>query len=72
MQLYNKEGKSIFRLKDWSKSNSSVTAVDGYVTDPAKIKKMVDEATDNLMVDLEKKLPKSLNKMAKKLAKAKK
>lgn len=72
MQMFNKEGKNIFKLRDWSKSNTSVMAVGGIMTDLDKIKKMVEEATDNLIIDMEKKLPKSLNKMAKKLAKAKK
>lgn len=45
--------------------------IGGIVTDPAKLKPMIAEASEALLKDMEAKIPKSLAKMAKKLAKYK-
>jgi len=70
IKMYNKDGKRIFKLKESSSSKSGVTAVAGFVTDPEKLKPMIAEASEQLLIDMQKKFPKSMKKLTKKLAKA--
>jgi hypothetical protein len=71
IKIFNREGSRIFKLKENERSNSGVTAVGGFVTDPDKIIPLIVEAKDNLFEALKKKLPKKLAKMAKKIDKSK-
>jgi hypothetical protein len=71
IKMFNKEEKVIFKLKEGAKSKSSVVGAAGLVTDPAKLKPMVFEASEQLIKDIEQKIPKSAAKMAKKLSKTK-
>lgn len=71
IKIFNREGSRIFKLKESEKSNSGVTAVGGFVTDPKKVIPMIIDSKDNLYEALKKKLPKKLAKMAKKIDKSK-
>jgi len=71
IKMFNKFGKRIFKLKERATSNSGVMGVGGIVVDPKKLKPMVYEASEKLLIDMESKIEKSVSKMAKKLAKQK-
>jgi len=64
LKIFNKEGKRIFKLKERASSDEGVISVAGIITDIKKVMPMVNSAADNLLKDMEAKLPKSLNKMA--------
>ncbi len=69
IKIFNKEGKRIFKLKERSSSDEGVLAVGGIITDFGKLKPMIESASNNLLKDMEEKLPKSLAKMAKQMDK---
>lgn len=67
LKMYDREGKRIFKLTERATSDDGVMAVSGFITDLSQLTPMIESAADNLMKDMESKLNKSLNKMAKKL-----
>lgn len=69
LKIFDNEGKRIFKLKERASSDKGVIAVGGIITDIDKVMPMIESAASNLLDDMEKKLPKSLNKMAKKMSK---
>ena len=69
LKIFNKEGKRIFRLKERASSSEGVLSVAGIITDFGKLKPMIESSADNLLKDMEEKLPKSLAKMAKQMDK---
>ncbi len=69
LKMFNKEGKRIFKLKERASSTEGVVAVGGIITDFGKLKPMIASAAENLLKDMEEKLPKALNKMAKQMDK---
>lgn len=69
LKIFNSEGKRIFKLRDRATSKKGVTAVGGFVFSPEKIKPLVYDAAEKLFVDMQKKFPKKLAKMAKKIDK---
>lgn len=71
IKIFDREGNRIFKLKERAKSDHGVLSVSGIITDIDKVLPMINEASANLFDDMEKKLPKSLNKMAKKIEKGK-
>lgn len=71
IKMFDRDGKRIFKLKERASSRSGVMAVGGFVTSPDKLKPMIAEASEELLIDMQKKIVKSVEKMAKKLAKKK-
>ena len=69
LKIFNKEGKRIFKLKEKASSDEGVLSVAGIITDLGKVLPMINSAADNLLKDMEEKLPKSLAKMAKSMDK---
>ena len=67
IKIFNREGKRIFKLKDSEKSKGSITTVMGMMTDTKKVIPLINEAADKLFEELQKELPKSINKLAKKI-----
>jgi hypothetical protein len=63
MKMFDKDGKRIFKLKDRATSNKGVAAVAGIVASPEKIMPLIQEASDNLLEDMKKKLPKNTGKI---------
>lgn len=72
IKIFDKAGNRIFKLKERASSDKGVLSVSGIITDLDKVLPMIESASDNLLEDMVKKLPKSLNKMAKKIEKNKK
>ncbi len=68
IKIFDKSGKLVFKLKERASSSQGVMAAYGYVTDVKKLMPMVKDASEKLFVDMQLKLPKSLAKMAKKMA----
>lgn len=71
LKIFNKDGKVIFKLKERASSKKGVAAIGGFVPNAAKIMPLIEDASAKLALDMEKKLPKSLKKMNKKLSKLK-
>lgn len=69
VKLFDKDAKRIFKLKERATSKTGVLAVGGIITDVKEVMTMVQESSDQLIIDMKKTLPKKLAKMAKKLAK---
>ncbi len=69
LKMFNKDGKRVFKLKERASSDEGVLSVAGIITDIKKVMPMVQSAADNLMKDMEAKLPKSLAKMARSMEK---
>ncbi len=67
IKLFNKEGKRIFKLKESESSKKGVLGVAGIIPEPEKLKPVIADATKQLFANLEKKIAKSMKKMAKKL-----
>lgn len=65
LKIFNKDGKRIFKLKERASSDMGVLAVAGIITDVKKVMPMIISSSDNLLKDMEAKLPKALAKMAK-------
>ncbi|MCI5056726.1 MAG: hypothetical protein MRY83_11500 [Flavobacteriales bacterium] len=67
MTLYNKEGKKVFNFHEIGTSKKTVGMVAGIpVMKIEKIKPLCENATEKLMADLYKKLPKLMKKVDKK------
>lgn len=71
IKIFNREGKRIFKLKEHETSDKGMVAVAGFVAETKKIMPHIQNASDNLFEAMKKKLPKSLAKLAKKIAKDK-
>jgi len=71
IKIFNKEGKRIFKLKDWESSKGGITAVYGYVAETKKIMPHIQDASNILFESMKKKMAKSLAKLAKKIEKDK-
>jgi len=71
IKIFNREGKRIFKLKDWESSKGGITAIGGFVMETKKLMPHIKDASDNLFVSMKKKMVKSLAKLAKKIAKDK-
>ncbi|MEX1188836.1 MAG: hypothetical protein WED33_06215 [Bacteroidia bacterium] len=72
IKIFDRQGNRIFKLKERASSDKGVLSVSGIITDLDKVLPMIESASNNLLEDMVKKLPKSLNKMAKKIEKNKK
>ena len=71
IKIFNREGKRIFKLKDYETSKGGIAAVGGFVAETKKIMPHIKDASDNLFESMKKKMVKSLAKLAKKIAKDK-
>ena len=71
IKIFNREGKRIFKLKEYETSDKGIVAVGGFVAETKKIMPHLQNASDQLFEAMKKKLPKSLAKLAKKIAKDK-
>ncbi len=69
LKMFDKDANRIFKLKENANSDTGLAAYGGFVLETDKIMPMIESASNNLFEDMKEKLPKSLNKMAKKLAK---
>lgn len=68
LKLHDKNNKVVLKLKEGAKSNKKIKfALGGSVFEAEEMQALCKEATENLLKDMEKELPKSLAKMAKKL-----
>jgi len=67
IKIFNKEGKRIFKLKETEKSKGSITTVMGMMTEPKKVIPLINEAAERLFETLLKEMPRSINKLAKKI-----
>jgi len=67
IKIFNREGTRIFKLKDSEKSKGSITTVMGMMTEPKKVIPLINDASDKLFAELLKEMPKSINKLAKKI-----
>ena len=67
MVLFNKEGKRVFSVNEYGMSDGNVPVVMGFpALDPAKLIPLCQSASDKVMRDLVKKLPKLTKKVEKK------
>lgn len=65
--VYDRQGKKLMRLRESAKSDSGVMGVSGMVTDPDKLKPMIESASKNLLIDLRSgKINKKIEKMIRK------
>lgn len=71
IKIFNREGKRIFKLKDYESSKEGVTGYGGFVLESKKVYPLVSNAFDELLVSMKKKMPKSIAKLAKKIDKSK-
>lgn len=71
IKIFNRDGKRIFKLKDWESSKGGITAVGGFVVETKKLMPHIQDASDNLFASMKKKMIKSLAKLAKKIEKDK-
>ncbi|MCF8297280.1 MAG: hypothetical protein K9J13_07040 [Saprospiraceae bacterium] len=70
IQLFNKEGKSILKIKERAESDDKFKfAMGGGVFETDEIQKLCDQSTTNLLKDMYDILPKRLAKMKKRMAK---
>ena len=68
MKLWNKEGKKVFALNEYANSKKSIGLVAGVpVMKAKKIVPLCTEATERLIADVLKKIPKKVSKVVKKL-----
>ncbi|MEO1052322.1 MAG: hypothetical protein AAFX87_16940 [Bacteroidota bacterium] len=68
MELFNKDAKKVFKLDEYATSKKGVALVSGVpVMKYEKLLPMCQDASDRLMADLNKKLPKLVKKVDKKL-----
>ncbi len=68
MELFNKEAKKVFNLEEHATSKKGVALVQGApIFNYDKLMPMCERATDELLDDLNKKLPKYIKKVDKKL-----
>lgn len=69
VKIFNKDGKRIFKLKERASSDEGVFSVAGIITDFGKLKPMIESSANNLLSDMDDKLPKALSKMTKQMDK---
>jgi len=69
MKIFDKDANLLFKLKERASSKKGVASFAGFIPETSKVLPVIEDAADNLFSDMEKKLPKSLKKMAKKLSK---
>lgn len=68
MDLFNKEAKKVLKLEEFATSRKSVALIQGApIFNYDKLMPMCESATDKLLDDLDKKLPKYIKKVDKKL-----
>lgn len=68
MELFNKESKKVIKIEEYATSKKSVALVNGApILDYDKLLPMCEDATNRLLEDLEKELPKLVKKVDKKL-----
>jgi len=68
IQLYNREGKKVFKIRKYATSKKSVAIVGGIpIMTPDKLLPLCENATAEVIEDLNKKLKKIAAKSAKKL-----
>ena len=68
MELFNKEAKKVFNLEEYATSKKGVALVQGApVLNYDKLMPMCESATEELLEDLNKKLPKYIKKVDKNL-----
>lgn len=68
MDLFNKDAKKVFKLEEYATSKKSVALVNGApVLNYDKLMPMCENATEKLLDDLNKKIPKITKKVDKKL-----
>lgn len=68
VELFNQEAKKIFKLEEFATSKKSVALIDGApVMNYDKLLPMCEDATDRLVDDLNKNLPKLVKKIDKEL-----
>lgn len=68
LKLHDRNNKVVLKLKEGAKSDKQIRfALGGSVFEAKEMQALCKEATANLLKDMEKELPKSLAKMAKKL-----
>lgn len=69
MKIFNRDVKRLFKLREKETSDTGIMAVGGIVTQPKEVMPLIDNASENLFVAMDKKLDKSLGKMIKKMQK---
>ena len=68
MDLFNKEAKKVFKLEEYATSKKGVALIQGApVFNYDKLMPMCESATDELLDDLDKKIPKYIKKVDKNL-----
>jgi len=68
IDLFNKEAKKVFKMEEYATSKKSVPLINGVpIMTSAKVLPLCENATERLLEDLEKKLPKLVKKVEKKL-----
>lgn len=68
IKLWNKEAKRVFTINESAVSKANIGIVGGIpITDPAKLLPLCEDASERLLVDLAKRLPKIAAKADKKL-----
>lgn len=68
IDLFNKEAKKVFKMEEYATSKKSVPLIQGTpVMTTSKILPMCENATERLLEDLQKELPKLVKKVDKKL-----
>ena len=68
MELFNKEAKKVFNLEEYATSKKGVALIQGApVFNYDKLMPMCESATDELLDDLDKKIPKYIKKVNKNL-----
>jgi hypothetical protein len=66
LELFNKEAKKVFSLEEYATSKKGVALIGGApILDYDKLLPMCENATEILLEDLEKKLPKLIKKVDK-------
>ncbi|MEY5048461.1 MAG: hypothetical protein RLZZ175_1820 [Bacteroidota bacterium] len=71
IKIFNREGKRIFKLKEYETSSGGIMGAGGLVLDVKKIMPHVQDASEKLLAEMKEKMPKSLAKLAKKIEKSK-
>lgn len=65
--LFDEEGKKVFNFTEYATAKKSIPMIKGVpVLDVDKIKPLCEQAAENLMADMTKKMPKLIKKVAKK------
>jgi hypothetical protein len=68
IELFNKEAKKVFQLEEYATSKKGVALISGTpILNYDKLLPMCENATELLLADISKKLPKLIKKVDKKL-----